>query len=153
MHVGKNKENTSSNANTAILTGAELNEIRDKLVKQPNLANAATISENDLKRIRASTAIVTKREKEERKKIGDEQKAQAMAPSAARRARMAENDKNRASKVPPHENDVAQQQKANNLLSKAQMQMDEELDDVKQMNQMVLYSKVVTIRDKQLEEN
>jgi len=33
------------------------------------------------------------------------------------------------------------------------MQMDEELDDVKQMNQMVLYSKVVTIRDKQLEEN
>jgi len=31
--------------------------------------------------------------------------------------------------------------------------MDEELDDVKQMNQMVLYSKVVTIRDKQLEEN
>lgn len=31
--------------------------------------------------------------------------------------------------------------------------MDEELDDVKHMNQMVLYSKVVTIRDKQLEEN
>lgn len=31
--------------------------------------------------------------------------------------------------------------------------MDNELDDVKQMNQMVLYSKVVTIRDKQLEEN
>jgi Trichohyalin-plectin-homology domain len=27
------------------------------------------------------------------------------------------------------------------------------MDDVKQMNQMVLYSKVVTIRDKQLEEN
>lgn len=31
--------------------------------------------------------------------------------------------------------------------------MDNELDDVKQMNQMVLYSKVVTIRDKQLNEN
>ena len=31
--------------------------------------------------------------------------------------------------------------------------LDNELDDVKQMNQMVLYSKVVTIRDKQLEEN
>lgn len=27
------------------------------------------------------------------------------------------------------------------------------MDDVKHMNQMVLYSKVVTIRDKQLEEN
>ena len=31
--------------------------------------------------------------------------------------------------------------------------MDEEMDDVKHMNQMVLYSKVVTIRDKQLDEN
>ena len=31
--------------------------------------------------------------------------------------------------------------------------LDNEFDDVKQMNHMVLYSKVVTIRDKQLEEN
>ena len=31
--------------------------------------------------------------------------------------------------------------------------MDEEHDDVKHMNQMVLNSKVVTIRDKQLNEN
>lgn len=31
--------------------------------------------------------------------------------------------------------------------------MDEDLDDVKHMNQMILYSKVVTIGDKQLEEN
>ena len=39
------------------------------------------------------------------------------------------------------------------LLSRAQKKMDDDLDDVKHMNQMVLYSKVVTIRDKQLEEN
>lgn len=39
------------------------------------------------------------------------------------------------------------------ILNKAQHQLDEEIDDVKHMNQMVLYSKVVTIRDKQLEEN
>ena len=31
--------------------------------------------------------------------------------------------------------------------------IDEDRDDVKHMNQMMLYSKVVTIRDKQLEEN
>ena len=40
-----------------------------------------------------------------------------------------------------------------NLLTKAQKQIDEDRDDVKHMNQMMLYSKVVTIRDKQLEEN
>lgn len=38
-------------------------------------------------------------------------------------------------------------------MSKAQKKMDEDLDDVKHMNQMILYSKVVTIRDKQLQEN
>lgn len=39
------------------------------------------------------------------------------------------------------------------LLTKAQALMDEEQDDVKKMNQMVLYSKVVTIRDQQLVES
>lgn len=33
------------------------------------------------------------------------------------------------------------------------MLIDEQLDDVKDMNKMVLFTKVVTIRDKQLEEN
>ena len=33
------------------------------------------------------------------------------------------------------------------------MMMDEQLDDVKRMNQMVFYSKVVTVRDKQLLES
>jgi hypothetical protein len=48
---------------------------------------------------------------------------------------------------------VSEKNKAESLLSKAQKRMDEDLDDVKHMNQMMLYSKVVTIRDKQLEEN
>lgn len=38
-------------------------------------------------------------------------------------------------------------------MAKAQRQLDEEIDAVKNMNQMQLYAKVVTIRDKQLEEN
>lgn len=48
---------------------------------------------------------------------------------------------------------MAEKNKAETLLSKAQKKLDNDLDDVKAMNQMVLYSKVVTIRDKQLEEN
>ena len=35
------------------------------------------------------------------------------------------------------------------MLTAADRQMAEELDDVKKMNQMCLYSKVVTIRDAQ----
>ena len=37
-------------------------------------------------------------------------------------------------------------------MTKAMEKLDEEQDDVKHMNQMMLYSKVVTIRDRQLEE-
>ena len=43
-------------------------------------------------------------------------------------------------------------EKADGLLTKAQQMLDEEHDDVKHMNQMMLYSKVVTIRDRQLDE-
>ena len=66
---------------------------------------------------------------------------------------MQEMDRNRSSKLPPTEIEVDQNQRAEGLLSKAQQQMDEEHDDVKHMNQMTLYAKVVTVRDKQLEEN
>ena len=38
-------------------------------------------------------------------------------------------------------------------MAKAQLMQDEQLDDVKRMNQMVFYSKVVTVRDKQLQES
>lgn len=62
-------------------------------------------------------------------------------------------DRERSKKVPPTESEVAQRDKDLGILSKAQAQLDEELDDVKNMNQMILYSKVVTIRDKQLQEN
>merc|ERR1712203_851568 len=40
----------------------------------------------------------------------------------------------------------------NSVLERAKQQMDEEMDDVKHMNQMMLYSKIVTIRDAQIQE-
>jgi hypothetical protein len=39
------------------------------------------------------------------------------------------------------------------LLSKAQQQLDEDEDEVKAMNQLVLAGKVLTVRDRQVEEN
>lgn len=49
--------------------------------------------------------------------------------------------------------ELADKEKSETLLTKAQRMMDEELDDVKKMNQLVLYAKVATIRDKQLIEH
>merc|ERR1719343_1816590 len=40
----------------------------------------------------------------------------------------------------------------NSVLERAKQMLDEDMDDVKHMNQMMLYSKVVTIRDAQIQE-
>ena len=117
------------------------------------MSNAAVITKDELERIKQATVIETKEEKKQKKKIADDQLAQTMSNANARKSRMAEADKTRASKIPATQQEVHNNERASNLLSKAQMQLDEEQDDVKHMNQMVLYSKVVTIRDKQLEEN
>lgn len=75
-----------------------------------------------------------------------------MAAAKARKQKMMDLDKERSNKIPLTE--IQQYEKAKNetLLTKAQQMLDEEHDDVKHMNQMMLYSKVVTIRDKQKEE-
>jgi len=54
--------------------------------------------------------------------------------------------------VPPSEDEQRKLAEKAMMLSAADRQMAEELDDVKKMNQMMLYSKVVTIRDAQLNE-
>merc|ERR1719198_1877491 len=66
--------------------------------------------------------------------------------------KMLELEAQRKLMVPPSE--IEQQKLAEKaaMLSAADRQMAEELDDVKKMNQMMLYSKVVTIRDSQLNE-
>ena len=76
-----------------------------------------------------------------------------MAAAKARKKRQMEFDKNRGSKIPMNDIQIAEKDKNETLLTKAQNIMDEEHDDVKAMNAMMLYSKVVTIRDKQLEES
>ena len=64
----------------------------------------------------------------------------------ARKQRMQQQDRERAANAPL---EVKMNKFGENtLLAKAQDQMDEDYDDVKHMNQMVLASKVWTIREK-----
>ena len=62
---------------------------------------------------------------------------------------MLQMDRERANKVPPTENEKFNKDRDENFLTKAQLALDEEHDDVKHINQMMLYSKVVTVRDRQ----
>lgn len=61
-------------------------------------------------------------------------------------------EEERKKRVPPSETEKLKIQSDRNTLSKAASMLEEELDDVKHMNQMMLYSKCVTIRDAQIEE-
>ena len=108
MNLATNKENSNSNlGNTAAILGAdELRELRDKLGKTSDVSNAAIITKDELERIKKATVIETKEEKKQKKKIADEQLAQTMSNANARKSRMADADKTRASKMPPTQQDV-----------------------------------------------
>jgi len=135
-----------------VVSVEELRKIR-KNTEKNNQQDAVIITANDLARIKDATVIKSNEQRIKERALLDEQKQAAMAKSKARKTKMVEMDQTRATKVKPEEWQVQEKIKAETLLSKAQKQLDEDLDDVKHMNQMVLYSKVVTIRDKQLEEN
>ncbi len=99
-----------------------------------------------------STKIQTKEQESQQRRLLEEQKDQQMAAAKARKQRMMDLDKERGNKIPLTEFQQFEKAKNETLLTKAQQMLDEEHDDVKHMNQMMLYSKVVTIRDKQIEE-
>jgi len=52
--------------------------------------------------------------------------------------------------VPPTEQEKQKRKMKEKILQKANDLRNEDRDDVKEMNKMIMYAKVVTIRDKQL---
>ena len=62
-------------------------------------------------------------------------------------------DREKARQVKEPTMTLEQKQRAEGLLPAAMQKLDEQLDDVKDMNTKLLFSKIVTIRDKQIEEN
>lgn len=131
----------------AVVTQDMLRSIRDETVKKPS-RQAAVIDRNEIEKMKSRTKIETAEMIKEQAKLATQMRDTKLADSNARKARMQAMDKERANKVPPSDIEQANRNKDVGILSKAQAQLDEELDDVKHMNQMVLYSKVVTIRDK-----
>ena len=147
-----NRPNTgTAPGGAAVVSMQDLRKIREQTEKGQK-ADAVIIPKNELERIKGSTKITTKEEQKQSKKMLEEQKEKQRSAANARKKRMMAMDQERASKVPPSEYQQEQNKKKEGLLQKAQDELDEEKDEVKHMNQMVNYSKCVTIRDKQLEE-
>ena len=130
----------------------ELRSIR-KTIEKAGKHDAVIISRGELARIKDATTVKTKADLAADKRAMEEAKNTMMAASKTRRAKMLAADTRRDGIVKKTEWQKQEDQKKAGLQSKAAANADAQLDDVKHMNQMVLYSKVVTIRDKQLEEN
>jgi hypothetical protein len=135
----------------ATMSKDELRDIRKK-VETGQKTEAVVITREELERMKGSTKTQTKEQESQQKRLLEEQKDQQLAAAKARKAKMLLLDKDRKNKMPDNEQQVLDKDKTETLLTKAQQMMDEEHDDVKHMNQMMLYSKVVTIRDRQKEE-
>ena len=63
--------------------------------------NAAIITQAEIERMKRSTKIQSVQEKKEQMKIEEEMKQSQFANAKARKEKMLEMDKNRASKLPP----------------------------------------------------
>ena len=133
----------------AVVTTDDLRKMRGDIEKTGKATREATVlSVSEIARMKASTKIQSADETAQLKRIQEEQKAQRQAAAKDRKAKMMQMDQERSKKLPPTEIEVEANERAEGLLAKAQAQLDEEHDDVKHMNQMVLYAKVVTVRDK-----
>lgn len=95
-----------------------MRRIREETEKKPT-RTSDIVNKGEIERMKASTKIETKDDKAEAKKLYSEQLQQQQAAAKARKERMIEMDRERASKLPPTEQESLQRTKDQGLLSKA----------------------------------
>merc|ERR1719217_598586 len=103
-------------------------------------------------RIRDNGTLVSKEEELERKARQMEAYEERMQRSRDRKEKMICLEEERKKKAMLSDFETDERAQRNGVLEKAKQALDEEMDDVKHMNQMMLYSKIVTIRDAQIQE-
>ena len=119
---------------------------------QANAPDSTVITSDDLDRMRNASTIVSQAELMETRKAMAATKAEQQAKAKARKERMIAAEADRKKAAPKSDSENIQIAKNNATLATAKSKMDEELDDVKAMNQMMAYAKCVTIRDAQISE-
>jgi len=116
-------------------------------------SKAIVIPQTELLRMKNAAIVMTKEDQLNQKRLAEEQNEKMMATAKAKKQRMMEMEVDRKKNSSHTEGEPEEKERgADNFLGRAQAIMDERRDAVKQMNQLIMQAKVVTIRDKQLEE-
>ena len=130
---------------TAVLSTKEMASVASLLGP---VENTSLLSVADYKRVTGRDVV----ELEEMRQAEAAARHEELARAEARKVRMAEIEAEAKQHVAPTEIEAEHMAEAAAILSNAEMKLAEELDDVKKMNQMMAYAKVVTIRDAQINE-
>ena len=112
--------------------------------------DSIVISGNELDRLRKLATVVNKADVERQRQEAEKAKQAAQAKARERKEKMIAMEAKRKANLAKSDLEVEDEGKMSNLLENAERARDEQLDDVKHMNQMMLYAKCVTIRDAQL---
>ncbi|QDZ25307.1 cilia- and flagella-associated protein 45 [Chloropicon primus] len=109
-----------------------------------------TISGSDLHRMRGSSNILSPEQVAAIKKAKMAAREKELAQSKLRKQQMLKLEEERKKRMPPTETERLKLLSDQKTLSRAEYLQQEEHDDVKSMNRMLLYAKCVTIRDQQI---
>jgi len=115
-------------------------------------AEAVVIPASELARLRQNATLLTKEEEALLKREQMLKDEERQKKSKERKEKMIRLEEERKKKAMMQEMGGEERAQRNGVLEKAKQALDEEMDDVKHMNQMMLYSKIVTIRDAQIQE-
>jgi len=137
-----------------LITGKDTVRVRNKMNRSAatKQENAVIIPASELNRLRDNATLLTKAQHEENKRRAEEQYNERMKKSQVRKEKMLQMEEERKKNALLAEDGKEGQAQKNSVLEKAKQMLDEDMDDVKHMNQMMLYSKIVTIRDAQIQE-
>jgi hypothetical protein len=143
----------SSTLNNDKAREEERRRVAQEILKgDTKVTNATILSQDELLRIKNSCVIMSKEEEIQQKRILEEQKEKQQAAAKAKKQKMLAIEETRKTMVPLTDMEEETKHKNNALATRAEEIHNENLDEVKNMNQMLLYAKCVTIRDKQLDE-
>lgn len=143
------------NGKEITITGKDTVQVRYKNNRSSGAggkADAVVIPASELNRLRENATLLSKEEQEQMKKRAEEAYNERMARSQARKEKIQAMEEERKKNAMLADEKKEGHAQKNSVLERAKMMLDEDMDDVKHMNQMMLYSKIVTIRDAQIQE-
>ncbi|KAJ3227634.1 Cilia- and flagella-associated protein 45 [Clydaea vesicula] len=121
-------------------------------VNTSNKAKPKILNLAEFEKVRSISTFLSKEELEKRNTEINNAKFNAVEEARLRKEKMEEHDHKRSANAKLNELEQEAKQKANYLLAKAKMQLEEQEDDIKHLNELMLYAKCVAIRDVQVEE-